>query len=232
MRPIRNKRPPQALLAILGVVVLTLGAAAAAQALVTVYSNGFGSKAQYREIDRVGGGDRACSRSYARKAKRMRAGVSGKKHCQYAPPVQGDGARPDHDVVVEGKVLKGISRRAKKAAYLSLTVRLGRGESYELQVRPKTKRFKLIRNPDGAEFPVGDRNREIGGIGKRNKMRLRADGARITAFVNGERLASVTDPDAQDFRGDRMAFGLGSRRGIGNGPKATFDNVRVRVPNP
>jgi hypothetical protein len=235
MRPKRSKTaglPLRTALAVTAALALCAGIAATAAGLVSVYSNNLASKAQYRELSRAGGGDRNCHRSYRSKAETMRVNVRASVLCAFSPPVQGDAPRPDHDFAVDGRVLKGTPKKVRKAAYLAIQVRLGRGDSYELQVRPKSKRFKLVRNPDGAEFPVSGESRDIGGIGDRNKLRLRAEGSRITAYVNGKRLAKVNDPDADDFKGARLAFGAGSRRNAENGPVATFDRIRVRVPSP
>lgn len=232
MRPKRPNIPARTALALAAGLAATAAFAASAAGLVSVYSNNLSSKAQYRELSRAGGGDRGCHRSYRSEAETMRVNVSGSRLCAYSPPVQGDGPRPDHDFAVDGRVLKGTPKKVRKAAYLSILVRVGRGDSYELQIRPKVKRFKLIRNPDGAEFPVTGESREIGGIGERNKLRIRADGSTITGWVNGKRLAKVNDPDAADFKGAKLAFGAGSRRSADNGPVATFDRIRVRVPNP
>lgn len=238
MRPLRNRlHTPPAMsartgLALAAAAIAMAAFAASASGLVSVYSNNLSSKAQYRELNRASGGDRNCHRSYRSGAKSMRVSVRGSVLCGYSPPVQGDGPRPDHDFAVTGRILKGTPKKVRKAAYLSISVRVGRGDSYELQVRPKAKRFKLVRNPDGAAFPVNGESRDIGGVGERNNLRLRADGSTITAYVNGKRLAKVNDPDANDFQGTKLAFGVGSRRDAKNGPIATLDRIRVRVPNP
>lgn len=232
MRRLRPNKHARTRLALVGAVGLSIAFAASAAGLVSVYSNNLASKSQYRELSRAGGGDRGCHRTYRSGAETMRVSVSGSRLCAYSPPVQGDGPRPDHDFAVDGRILKGTPKRVRKAAYLAILVRVGRGDNYELQVRPKSKRFKLIRNPDGAEFPVSGESRDIGGVGERNKLRIRAEGSAVTAYVNGKRLARVTDPDAADFNGTKLAFGAGSRRNADNGPVATFDRIRVRVPSP
>lgn len=232
MRLPRPHLPARTTIALVATPLVALALAAGATGLVAVYSNNFSSKGQYKEIKRSGGGDRGCGRSYRSGAKVMRVIVSGKRLCSYSPPVQGDGPRPDHDFAVDGRVLKGTPRQVRKAAYLAISVRVGRGDSYELQIRPKAKRFKLARNPDGAAFPVNGESNAINGIGERNKLRIRAKGPKIVGYVNGRRLAQVTDPDAADLDGAKLAFGLGSRRSAPKGPLGTFDRVRVRVPSP
>ena len=181
--PSTSGLPARTSLALAAGIIAAAAFAASATGLVSVYSNNLSSKAQYRELNRASGGDRNCHRTYRSEAKAMRVSVRGSVLCGYSPPVQGDGPRPDHDFAVTGRVLKGTPKKVRKAAYLSISVRVGRGDSYELQIRPKAKRFKLLRNPDGAEFPVSGESRDIGGIGERNNLRLRADGAAITAYV-------------------------------------------------
>lgn len=235
LRPhISARTPARGGLALLAVLALGAGLfASGAAGLVAVYVNNLSSKAQYKELKRASGGEKGCERSYRKKAKAMRVSVRGQRLCAYMPPVTGDGPRPNHDFAVDGKVLKSTPKAFRKPAYLAILVRVGGGNSYELQVRPKSKRFRLVRNPDGAAFPASGQNRKaIAGIGKRNKLRIRAKGATVTAWVNGKRLANVTDPDAADFKGAKVAFGLGSRRAGDRGPVAAFDRIRLRVPNP
>lgn len=209
---------------------LALIGAASALAYVTVYSNDLSSRGEYAALDRAAGGKNACERSYRRKGESMLVSVADKRLCAWAPPVEGDGPRPDHEVAVDGRLLKRTKKGARKAAYLALGVRVGGGEGYELQVRPRTRRFSLVRMPDGAGFPASGQSSQIGGVGERNRLRLRADGQNVTAWVNGERVARVTDPDAADFDGRRLHFGLGSRRDTSRPPVAAFDRILVRVP--
>lgn len=232
-RPHITRRPRTRLAIVAAALGATVALAASATALVTVYSNDLSSRADFQELTRAGGGNRNCERAYRARGENMRVNVSGQRLCAFAPPVRGDGPRPDHDFSVEARVLKRTPKRVRKATFLSISVRVGGGNSYELQVRPRVKRFRLLRNPNGAAFPVaGESRRDIGGIGELNKLRIRADGATIAAYVNGNRVAKATDPDADDFTGAKLAFGLGSRRDSSKGPVAKFDNIRVRVPSP
>ena len=78
----------------------------------------------------------------------------------------------------------------------------------------------------GTQNPIIVRDPEFGAV------RLRAFGARIEAFVNGTRLADVTDADPGQVDGRRIAFGVGSLKDVKGGPLAVFKSVNVRVPDP
>ena len=58
----------------LAAAALAAAAVGSAMAAVTVYDNGFGSRAEFKEIIKSGGGKR-CDRSWRKKGKSMRAAV-------------------------------------------------------------------------------------------------------------------------------------------------------------
>jgi hypothetical protein len=216
-------------------VALALVAALAASALafITVYNNSFGSKSAYKEIVRVGHGSKACDRSWNAKREIMRIELGrAPAACTYKPPVQGDGPQPDHRFDVGGRILKNTADNIRDDAYLSIAIRVGGGKRYELRVFPKGKEFQLRRQPSGGGFPDNGSNPAIGKIGKLNQLRLRADGSQITASVNGTQVASVNDGNPSELSGAKLEFGVGS---VGNSKKdtlATFDKVKVAVPDP
>ena len=191
------------------------------------------SKAAYKEVVRVGHGSKACDRSWNEKREIMRIEL-GKAPgaCTYTPPVQGDAPQPDHRFDVAGRILKNTADNIRDDAYLSIAIRVGGGKRYELRVFPKGKEFQLRRQPSGAGFPNNGSNPAIGKIGKLNQLRLRAEGSQVTASVNGTQVASVNDGDPGQLSGAKVEFGVGN---VGNSKKdtlATFDKLKLAVPDP
>jgi hypothetical protein len=144
--------------------------------------------------------------------------------------VVGDAAQPNHVIFAKGQVLpKKTPKSLRKAAYLAVKVRSGRGDSYELQIRPKAGRYKLIRSPNSGAVSEEGRSNAIRKINKPNSLRLEAKGNRITAFVNGERLVRVQDGNAEEVGGRKVAFGIGSRKNSKREIVGVFDRVRVGI---
>jgi hypothetical protein len=54
----------------------------------------------------------------------------------------------------------------------------------------------------------------------------------VTAFVNGASVASYDDPNPGQVSGRKVAFGIGSRKNVNNGPIGVFKSVKVGVPTP
>jgi hypothetical protein len=210
---------------------IALAALATAVADFGIYGNNFGSKGEFKEISRSGGG-KACDRRYREKAKSMVASVrKGNRTCSFRPPVQGDGPLPNHTVTVEGKVLKKTKKSVRGGAFLTVTVRSGGGDvGYELRIFPKKKRFQLLRTPGGAGFPVTGRDKAVKGINDRNNLRLAARGAKVTAVANGKQLASVDDANPAQVSGAKIRFGMGNRKDKSKPVVATFKRVAVAVP--
>lgn len=223
-------RPTSSVLALATAIVLCAGLAAA-HADFTVYQNDFSSRAEFKEIIRSGGG-KACDRRYRKKSKSMVASVQrANTTCSFRPPVQGDGELANHNVGLDGKVLKKTPRSIRGGAFIEVTVRAGGGGvGYALRVFPKKRKFELLRNPGGDGFPVRGKDRAINGIDERNQLRLVARGATITAFVNGKELAAIDDVNPGQVLGSKVRFGAGNRKGKGNPVVATFKRIAVAVP--
>jgi len=207
---------------------------ASAAAVVYIYKNGFGSGAAYREIAQTGGGNNACDESYSSGSKSMRIEVSNKTFCEYSPPVTGDSAEPDHEIVAEGRILDATPKKSRKAAYLGVRVRVGNDTFYELRINPKKKEFKLNRTPSGggSGLPISGGSNQINPLGSKNKLRLRITGGSVTAFVNGTSIANYDDPNPGQVTGRKVAFGVGSTKGANNGPVGVFKSIKVGVPTP
>ncbi len=206
--------------------------AGTALATVTVYDNPINSGNQMRELKQVTGGSSKCRRDFSTNRKVMRVKVRGRRLCGYRPPVEGDSNGPDLQLRLVGTILKGTSKRARKAGYLAVGVRSAGVRGYTLEVRPRTRRFTLSRGPDSGAFPVGGRSNKIKGVGQRNVISLRAFGNVVIATANGSRLAKVTDPGGNHVDGRRTTFGVGSNKDLNPGPIGRIERVTVTIPNP
>jgi hypothetical protein len=217
-------------LAIAATTLLVAGLATA-YADFGVYSNDFGSRGEFKEIIRSGGG-KACDRRYRKKSKSMVASVTrGQTTCSFRPPVQGDAPLPNYTVTVDGKVLKKTPKSIRGGAFVEVTVRAGRGDvGYSLRVFPHKHRFELRRTPGGAGFPVRGDDKAIKRINERNALTLAARGATITATVNGKQIAGVDDANPGQVAGSKVRFGVGNRKRKSKRVIATFKRVGVAVP--
>ncbi len=230
MGPLRRTRSIVALLAAAVALGLT---AAVALAGVTVYKNNFSSNAEGKELRHSRG--EHCVKRWRAKAKSVRAQRNrGSGICGYRPPIEGDAAGPDHDFRAKQKLLKATPKGLRGSAYVTIAVRSGTGSGYELRIFPKRHRFELVRSPSGggAGFPAEGRNGAIKGVNKPNRVRLKVVGNRVTARVNGTRLARVTDSNAAQVDGRKLEVGVGSTRRSKKEVVATFDNLKLLVPNP
>ena len=73
---------------------------------------------------------------------------------------------------------------------------------------------------------------QINPLGEKNKLRLRITGGNVTAFVNGNSIATFDDPNPGQVTGRKVAFGVGSTKGANNGPIGVFKQIKVGVPTP
>ena len=229
MGPRRRTTPAVALLA----AALALGLAATALAGVTVYKNNFSSEAEAKELRHSSG--KHCAKRWRQKAKSVRAQRNrGSGACGYRPPVEGDTAGPDHDFRVSEKLLKATPRGIRGSAYVSVAVRLGKSSGYELRIFPKRHKFQLRRSPSGGGggFPATGTSQAIKGVNKPNVVLLKVVGNRVTARVNGTQLAKVTDSNAGQVDGRKLEVSIGSTRRSSKQVVATFDNLKLLVPNP
>jgi hypothetical protein len=208
--------------------------AASAFAAVAIYDNDFSSRSEVNEVKNAGG--KKCGRKFVHKGARktMRATVKqGPATCSFRPPVQGDGELPDYEIRLDAKIAKSTKESVRKGAFLAVSVRAGGGGvGYQLQVFPHKDRFKLTRGPNSNAFPVDGSEVAIGGIGKKNTLRLSVEGARIRATVNGAEVANVTDNDPGAVSGRKLRFAVGGERSSGKDVVGVVKKVRVAVPDP
>ena len=227
----RSERPPtRPLTLLLTAAVLSLALVTGAAATIYVYGNGFSTKSQFKEMKRSGGGGKKCDRRYRKRSETMGVSVEGKRLCSFSPPVIGDAEQPNHVIYAKGQVLpKKTPKALREAAYLSVLVRMGRGDAYELQIRPKGGRFKLVRSPAAGAVSERGRSDAIRSLSKPNALRLEVKGARVRAFVNGEQLVSVVDPNPEQVGGRKTGFGIGSRKDSSRKTVGMFERVRVGI---
>jgi len=213
---------------------LALGlAAGVALAAVTVYTNNFSSRSEAKELRHSDG--KHCRKRERRHAESILVEVTrGPGACGYRPPVQGDRDRPDHYFQAKEKLLKATPKGIRGGAYLAVAVRSGKSSRYELRIFPLRHRFELRRAPgDGAgPFPKKGDSRAIKGVDKPNVLRLQAVGNRVTAKVNGRKVAQVSDSNARQLGGRRVEVRVGGKRRTHKNVVASVDNLKLQVPNP
>lgn len=202
---------------------------AAGAAIVTIYTNPFKTNAQYKEIKRSGGGGQ-CGRGHRKRADMMRITVVGKRLCRFSPPFFGDSAQPDHVITAVGQIVpKKTPKALRKSAYLAVQLRLGRGGYYELQVRPRGKRFKLSRKPSGGGVAARGQSRAIKPLKQLNRIQLEVEGARVKARINGDVVARAVDSAPGALDGRKVAFGLGNRKDSSRAVVGVFKQIRAGV---
>ena len=221
-------------LALLGALVLAAGAYGVRA--VAIYKNEMNSGEKRSEILKVSG--RNCDRGGSRRALRVEIGKR-TEECSYRTPVVGR----DVEIFATERLLSGTPRAIRKRMFLAVNLRTGGGTKYQLAVFPLQRKYQLRKELRGGErrfLAVGKNIRRIKGVNKANELRLRAfnlegtddkDDCRLLVFVNGKRMAVVTDSSAGGIQGRFTGVSFGSRRPAG-GAKASFDDVIVRVPSP
>jgi hypothetical protein len=202
-----------------------------ATASVVIYNNPFKSKPTYREVKKFQG-KKACRRFFPGK-KGFGAEVrKGPLQCDFRTPVTGDAKEPDHEIEVSAKVLDSTAKGARKGAYVGVALRADKSSRYELRVFPDKREWQLRRKPDGGggDFPAEGTDGEIKKTGKVNKLKLRAFGDKVTAFVNKETVASVTDSNPGELNGRKTMIVAGNTAKKKSSAKMSFGNLRIRIP--
>jgi hypothetical protein len=227
------RRHKRAIVALVGTVAALGLAAAVALAGVTVYKSNFSSRTEVRELERVEG--KHCDRRWRKKAKSARVEVKkGPERCGYEPPVQGDSARPDHVFQATGKLLKQTSRRVRGGAYVAVAARVGKNSAYELRIFPARQKYQLVRDPSGGGggFPAKGTSNAIKGVNKPNALRLKVVDDKVSARVNGTKLAAGTDASPSQLKGRKLEVSVGHKRTSSRAVIATLDDLKLQVPKP
>jgi hypothetical protein len=221
-------------LATLAVALAAMGVlVAGAFALVTVYKNAFNNAASFKEVSRSGGGGGSCAREFRKKDGEMRVTVKeGPVTCEYQPPVEGDGPRPDHNFQAHAVVGRQTDKDVDETAFVAVAVRVGGGSHYQLRVFPKTDTYKLRRQPSGAGFPAQGTEATIKPIGRVNQIEIAAVGNEVRAFANDVPLATVVDANPGELDGASVEFGVGNEADTGKDTFGSITRIELRVPDP
>lgn len=207
-----------------------LALAAVASAGISVYKTSFSQRSDYKAIEKLSGNKKNCDRSWREKSALGVTVRGGKEDCALSTPVEGDGKQPDHTVKVVAKATKSTDEKVRESAYLGVAVRANRKESYELRVFSKARRWQLLRSGEVIEQ---DRDKRIEGLGRSNRLQISAEGDSVTAKVNGARLASFRDRDAEEVGGRGTALTYGNRKNAKKAKSVSFfDKLKVQVPAP
>lgn len=226
-RPTRIAIP----LALLGSAV---AAAVALGAAIPIYTNGMSSAGARGQLVRFGDGK--CKRSAGARALKLAVGKR-TRECQLRTPVVGSNL----DITATARLLQGTPSPLQGSVFVAVGVRDGGDGQYQLAAFPKKGSFQLRRDvpPDGARTLLANgKANAVKGIGKPNKLRLQAfptagGETRVTAFVNGRKVASVIEDAhaASTVTGRFSSVAVGSAKAA-KGAKASFDDLKVAVPDP
>jgi hypothetical protein len=230
MGSIRLKARAAALLA----AAIAIGVAAAtAVAGVAVYKNSFSHKGDAKELRHAEG--KHCNRKFRQKAKNLQVNVTkGPETCGYRPPVEGDTDGPDHNFQAKAKFLRSTPKGLRAKAYAAIAVRSGKTSGYELRVFPVKHKFRLVRAPSGGggDFPAAGKSSAIKGFNKANVLGLKVEGAKLTARVNGTKIARATDGNPAQVGGRRLEVAIGGGKRSGKTVSGTIDDLKLQVPTP
>lgn len=198
------------ILALLGSALGAASTAPAGTPDAALYENDFSSRALYREIRQVGGGD-ACRTRYIADKNLMRVEVEGVAHCQYRPPVMQAGELPDQRWTISGQVSDETAHGKRYRAYLTSRVRAGLSGYYQLRVHPKSQIWFHSRREPGENQKTLDNGglNAIRPVGAFNRLFLRATGDTLKGEVND---AGTDFPyeDPEPVVGRGVRFGIGS----------------------
>lgn len=230
MRPLRTAAIGALLVAALAF------ASSAGASLVGIYRNGMENQGQLAQIIKLSGA--RCGRSGSGGALVVVVGKQ-TKECSYRTPVFGR----DLEIAATASLLSKTPAALQSSTYLALNLRSGGGSRYQLAVYPKQDKAqvrKILSDGSIVYLDIEKNVEGIEGIGKANKLRLRAfnvtEGAEkgdchILAYVGGKLVSDVMDEGAGELSGQASGFSVGSAK-VAKGAQASFDDAVVRVPNP
>lgn len=195
---------------------------------ITLLKTSFDSKGDFKAIKRLSGPGKQCKRDWRDKSALGVTTKGGKVECAVSTPVSGSSALPNQTVRVVAKVNKDTDKKIRKTVYVGAVVRASRTESYELRIFPKSRRFQLLKS---GEVLSADREKAIDGFAKKNRLQIGVQGSTVTAKVNGTKLASFKDKDADQVSGRQTGLSFGntgkSKKALG---VALFDKLKVQIP--
>ncbi len=217
-------------IALTATILTALAVAVPAFAGITVYSNNFSSKDDYKAITKQSGKSKKCKRTWRKKSALGVTVKGGKQACELKTPVEGDSSQPDLIIRAETKITAATEKAARKGAYVGLTVRSSRKDGYTFRVIPKTGKWELVENKVTLE--KGE-DKAVKGIKKKNVLELRAKGDTLIGKVNGKTMISYKDPSPDEVTGKGTGFAYGIKQKVKKKKAvAFFDKLKVQVPNP
>lgn len=212
-------------------ILAALAVAVPAFAGITVYSNDFKSKSDYKAISKQSGKNKKCKREWRKKSALGVTVKGGKQSCTLKTPVAGDSAQPNLIVAVDAKVTGKTDKAARKSAFVGVTVRSSRKDGYIFRILPKSRRWELLE--DNIVLEKG-RDNAVKGLKKRNELEIRAKGDTIVGKVNGQAMISYKDPAPDDVKSTGTGLAYGTKQKVKKKKQAVafFDKLKVGVPNP
>ncbi|HWO49002.1 MAG TPA: hypothetical protein VNM42_03970 [Solirubrobacterales bacterium] len=217
-------------IALTATIFAALALAVPAFAGITVYSNDFKSKDDYRSVTKQSGKKKKCKRQWRKKSALGVTVKSGKQNCALKTPVEGDSSQPDLIVRAEAKITAKTEKAARKGAYVGVSVRSGRKDGYVFRVIPKTRKWELVEKKVVLEK---GKDNAVKGIKKRNALEIRAKGDTIVGKVNGKSMVSYKDPAPEDVKSTGTGLVYGIKQKVKKKEAvAFFDKLKVQVPNP
>ena len=234
MVPHQAMRRPARIAIPLAVLGSAAAAAAAVGAAIPIYANDMSSAGARGQVVRLSGSE--CDRGGSSGTLKVTVG-KGTRECQLRTPVIGTNL----DIIATARLLSATPSEIQSRVFVGVALRDGNDGQYQLAVFPKKGSFQLRRDvpPDSSRTLLAHgKSSVVKDVGKPNKLRLQAfssaDGAtRVTAFVNGRKLASVVDDahTATSLSGRFSTLAVGSEKAA-KGAAASFDDLTVAVPDP
>ena len=210
------------------VIAGALAFAAFASANVLVFTTKFSKQKDVQRIDRLVGG-KACKKSWQDKKALGVSVKTGRRECVYQTPVEGDAKLPNHVLQATGIVDKKTNKKIRSQVYVGLQVRANARSSYEMRIFPKGRRFKVLKN--GNELDSG-KSKDINELSQKNRLKLEVNRSDLIAKVNGKLVGRFRDNNAEQVNGRKTALTFGSEARAKKDAYATFDSVKVFVPDP
>lgn len=216
---------------------LAFSGAAEAAGSITLYENTLKSSAGRDEVRQYG--KASCKRGGSDRAFRARVGKR-TRECFYRTQTVGR----DLELSVTARLFKSTPKKVRAQAYVAVNLRQDSdGSRYQLAIYPSGSRYhvkKVLDNGRIIDLEHGKAGNKIKGFDEANRIVLRAYNdlpgvdsgtARIVAFVNGSKLATVDDPRGNLLQGQNTTFSVGSKKNA-TGAIASFVKVAVRAPDP
>lgn len=228
-----NTRLPRRGALIALVALICAAVAATGFAAVTIYSNNFKSRSDFKTVRKVAGG-KPCDRNWVKRKAFGITAAKGKTVCAYEPPVYADGSGADQSVKAVLKVLsEGANKKTKRGAFGFLAMRASDTTRYQLRVFPKNRRWELRRGPGSKQFPVKGKLKKIAPLDKRNTVQMRLTGDRVDVWVQGKRVVrGLSDSAAAEVSGNAVRVGLGQTRKTKRPTSGLFNLLRIDLPTP